>query len=112
MVAAERGYSLVCEELLSKGAMVSIQAVDGRTALTCAMQKRSLLICQVLAAADPEEAAHVRPAHCAMLKVERQGDSICAGCVGLRRSCCRRSLRSAERTWCCSWRLASRPTPL
>lgn len=60
MVAAERGYSLVCEELLAKGALVSITAADGSTALTSAMKKRSLLICQVLAAADPEEAAHVR----------------------------------------------------
>lgn len=60
MVAAGRGFSLVCEELLANGAAPSAQAADGSTALAFAMQQRALLICQVLVAADPEQAARVR----------------------------------------------------
>ncbi|KAG7382402.1 hypothetical protein PHYPSEUDO_004883 [Phytophthora pseudosyringae] len=56
MIAAGRGYSLLCEELLANGAAASIMASDGSTALTMALQSDRLLVCQVLVAADPEQA--------------------------------------------------------
>ncbi|KAG2827478.1 hypothetical protein PC111_g8566 [Phytophthora cactorum] len=58
MEAAERGYSLTCEELLANGASTSSIASDGSTALTIALQSDRLLVCQVLVAADPDQAVH------------------------------------------------------
>ncbi|ETP22663.1 hypothetical protein F441_04066 [Phytophthora nicotianae CJ01A1] len=58
MEAAERGYSLICEELLANGASTSTVALDGSTALTIALQSGRLLVCQVLVAADPDQAVH------------------------------------------------------
>lgn len=56
MVAAQGGYSLICEELLANGASTSAAAEDGSTALILAVQSDRLLVCQVLVAADPEQA--------------------------------------------------------
>ncbi|KAI9989812.1 hypothetical protein PInf_020099 [Phytophthora infestans] len=56
MEAAERGYSLICEELLANGASTSTVASDGSTALTIALQSNHLLVCQVLVVADPDQA--------------------------------------------------------
>ncbi|KAE9355400.1 hypothetical protein PR003_g2863 [Phytophthora rubi] len=58
MVAAERGDSLICEELLANGASSSAVASDGSTALAIALRNDRLLVCQVLVAADPEQAVH------------------------------------------------------
>ncbi|KAG3117546.1 hypothetical protein PI125_g3661 [Phytophthora idaei] len=58
MEAAERGYSLTCEELLANGASTSSIASDSSTALTIALQSDRLLVCQVLVAADPDQAVH------------------------------------------------------
>ncbi|KAH7474390.1 Ankyrin repeat domain-containing protein 50 [Phytophthora ramorum] len=58
MVAAERGFSLICEELLTIGASTSAVASDRSTALTIALRNDRLLVCQVLVAVDPEQAMH------------------------------------------------------
>jgi hypothetical protein len=71
------------------------QASDGSTALTIAVHNDRLLVCQVLVAADPEQAVHVR-------EDGRGGRVGCLLLIGWlwNSTCCKRLTQTDEMKWC------------